>query len=120
MTDKAAKPIRIFLSYGHDKNAELVKRIRADLEVRGHYVWIDESEIKSGDNWRRSITEGILSTDVVLAFLSKHSVRSPGVCLDEIAIAIGEKHGNIKTILTESEKEVSPPLCRACVWRHLA
>ncbi|MBF0456470.1 MAG: TIR domain-containing protein [Nitrospirae bacterium] len=101
--------MRICFSYGHDKSAELAKRIRADLEGRKHKVWIDESEIKAGDDWRRAITGGILGTDVVLAFLSKHSVRTPGVCLDEIAIAIGEKYGNIKTILVESETEVSAP-----------
>ena len=45
----------------------------------------------------------------VLSFLSKHSTRDPGVCLDEIAIAVGVKSGNIQTILVESEREVKPP-----------
>jgi hypothetical protein len=45
----------------------------------------------------------------VLSFLSKHSTRDPGVCLDEIAIALGAKGGNIQTILVESEREVKPP-----------
>jgi hypothetical protein len=45
----------------------------------------------------------------VLSFLSKYSTRDPGVCLDEIAIAIGVKGGNIQTILVESEQEVKPP-----------
>ena len=46
----------------------------------------------------------------VLSFLSKHSTRDPGVCRDEIAIAIGVKGGNIQTILVESEQEVQPPV----------
>jgi hypothetical protein len=45
----------------------------------------------------------------VLSFLSKHSTRDPGVCLDEIAIAIGVKGDNIQTILVESEAEVNAP-----------
>ena len=45
----------------------------------------------------------------MLSFLSKHSTRDPGVCLDEIAIAIGAKGGNIQTVLLESEREVKPP-----------
>ena len=45
----------------------------------------------------------------MLSFLSKHSTRDLGVCLDEIAIAIGVKGGNIQTILVESETEVKPP-----------
>ena len=103
-------PLKIFLSYGHDGNEELVRRIKADLEKRGHDVWFDKNEIKFGDNWRRSITDGILKSHRVLSFLSKHSTRDPGVCRDEIAIAIGVKGGNIQTILVESEQEVQPPV----------
>jgi hypothetical protein len=37
-------PLRIFLSYGHDANEELVRRIYADLKKRGHDVWFDKTE----------------------------------------------------------------------------
>ena len=109
-TEQEFKKLRIFLSYGHDNNEELVRRIKTDLENRGHDVWFDKTEIKFGDEWRRSITDGILSSNRVLSFLSKHSTRDPGVCRDEIAIAIGVKGGNIQTILVESEQEVQPPV----------
>ena len=33
--EKPVIPMRIFLSYGHDSNEELVRRIYADLEKRG-------------------------------------------------------------------------------------
>jgi WD40 repeat protein len=102
--------LRIFLSYGHDANEELVCRIKADLEQRGHDVWFDKTEIKAGDDWRRAITEGIINSQRVVSFLSKHSTRDPGVCRDEIAIAIGVKGGSIQTILVESETEVRPPV----------
>ncbi|MCX6278002.1 MAG: toll/interleukin-1 receptor domain-containing protein [Bacteroidetes bacterium] len=107
---KVAKKLRIFLSYGHDANEELVRLIKKDLEKRGHDVWFDKNEIKFGDEWRRSITDGIISSNCVLSFLSKYSTRDPGVCRDEIAIAIGVKGGNIQTILVESEQEVQPPV----------
>ncbi len=106
---KPFAPLRIFLSYGHDANEKLVRRIKVDLEQRGHDVWFDKNEIKFGDEWRRAITDGILQSNRVLSFLSKHSTRDPGVCLDEIGIAIGAKGGNIQTILVESEREVKPP-----------
>jgi len=106
---KLFTPLRIFFSYGHDFSEELVRRIRYDLEKRGHDVWFDKSEIRFGDDWRRSITDGIVGSHRVLSFLSKHSIREPGVCLDEIAIALGVKGGNIQTILVESETEVRPP-----------
>ena len=115
---RAEKPtasrLRIFISYGHDQNEELVRIIKSDLEKRGHDVWFDksgikESGIKPGDDWRRAITDGIVGSNRVVSFLSKHSTRDPGVCLDEISIAIGVKGGNIQTILVESETEVKAP-----------
>jgi tetratricopeptide (TPR) repeat protein len=107
--EKTFAALRIFLSYGHDRNEELVLRIKADLEKRKHDVWVDKNKIKVGDDWRLEITEGILDSNQVVSFLSKHSTRDPGVCLDEIAIALGVKGGNIQTILVESETEVNPP-----------
>ncbi|EFI33078.1 TPR repeat-containing protein [Desulfonatronospira thiodismutans ASO3-1] len=102
--------MKIFLSYGHDKNTPLVEKIKADLENRGHDVWIDTSEIKFGDDWRCSITDGILESDWMLSFLSQHSTRDPGVCLDELGIALGSKGGIVKTVLVEKEKDVKPPV----------
>ncbi len=102
--------MNIFLSYGHDGNEELVKQLKADLEARGHDVWFDKSEIKFGDDWRRTITDGILASDWMFSFLSKHSTRDPGVCLDEVSIALGVKGGIISTILVENEQEVVPPV----------
>lgn len=90
-SEKEFHKLRIFLSYGHDHNEELVRLIKSDLEKRGHDVWFDKNEIKFGGEWRRSITDGILSSNRVLSFLSKYSTRDPGVCGDEIAIAISGK-----------------------------
>jgi hypothetical protein len=39
--------------------------------------WFDKSAIKFGDDWRRSITEGIASSHKFIAFLSKYSTRDP-------------------------------------------
>lgn len=109
MPENKAIPLRIFLSYGHDANEKIVRRIKADLEERGHDVWFDKHEIEVGDEWRRKITEGIVKSNRVLSFLSKYSTRDPGVCIDEVGIALGVKGGNIQTILIEGETEVKPP-----------
>lgn len=99
----------VFFSYAHDANESIVLKIKKHFEKNGFSVWIDKSKIKEGDDWRRAITQGILNSYGVVAFLSKHSVRTPGVCLDELRIALSVKHGNIKTVLLEDEKDVSPP-----------
>ena len=69
LAEAPVAPLRIFLSYGHDNNEDLVPRIYADLKKRGHDVWFDKSEIKFGDDWRRSITDGIVGSNRVLSFL---------------------------------------------------
>jgi hypothetical protein len=102
--------VRIFLSYGHDQNAPLVERIAGDLRAAGHEVWIDTAEIKGGQDWRRSIVDGVLKSDWTLGFLSRHSTRDPGVCLDELTIALHVKGGNIATVLLEPEGVVRPPV----------
>lgn len=112
---KPFTPLRIFLSYGHDGNEPLVRRIKADLDARQHAVWFDKTPeagkgIRAGDNWREAITDGIARSHKFVSFLSKHSTRDPGVCRDEIAIALGVKGGDIQTILVESEAEVQPPV----------
>ena len=106
--------MKIFLSYGHDSNAPLIERIKEYLSKDEecnprHEVWIDTSEIKEGQDWRRRITDGVIQSDVVLAGLSEHSTRIPGVCRDEISISIGVKGGNIRTILLEPSDVVAPP-----------
>jgi hypothetical protein len=80
-------PMRIFLSYGHDGNEELVLRIGADLKNRGHDVWIDKSEIKFGDDWRRSITDGIVrsnrlsAADVAVSVLPRTAMPLRHTCI---------------------------------------
>ena len=80
--------LNLFFSYGHDRNRLLVERIKVDLEKRGHRVWIDTHEIKAGDHWRNNILDGVLKATNVIAFLSEHSTCNPGVCLDELKIAV--------------------------------
>ena len=103
------RPQRIFLSYGHDENTALVLELRQRLEAVGHNVWIDQTQIKVGDDWRLAIKKGLLESDRVLSFLSKHSTRDPGVCLDEIGIALAHRHGAIATLLVEPIEQVMPP-----------
>ncbi len=97
----------VFISYGHDQHLELVLKIKAGLEKRGHFVWLDADRIKFGHQWRNSIYEGIQNSTNVLSFLSAHAMRDPGVCRDEVLIAMGELKGNIQTIRVEPE--IYPP-----------
>ena len=60
--------MRVFLSYGHQppENKAMVERVRAALEAAGIATWIDEAEIKAGDDWRRAIAETALRRAVAM------------------------------------------------------
>ena len=99
--------MKLFFSYGHDKNEDIVLRLKSDLEKREHSIWIDKSQIKGGDDWRRTITSGILDSEFMMSFASNHSLRKPGVCLDELMIAVSVKGAQIQTVLLEAD--IIPP-----------
>ena len=107
LPEKKFVPQKVFLSYGHDENEELVRLIYQKLAERGHRPWIDRAEIKAGMDWRNAISEGIRESSDFLAFISNHSVRVPGVCLDEISIGVGNWNCRMQSIILE--KGISVP-----------
>lgn len=51
---------RVFISYAHDRFSEIPLKVKYILEEKYKIdVWIDSSSIKSGDEWRQKITQGI-------------------------------------------------------------
>lgn len=98
-------PMRLFISYGH-KESEICKRIYQALKERGHQPWFDEDQIRFGHDWRERLANGIEASNSVVACLSQYSTREKGVCLDELAISVGVKGGNIVSILLD---DVNPP-----------
>ena len=121
--EKAAKPLKIFISYGHEidavdeygnpypdpNNESVVRKIKAYLESRGHEIWLDREKIKPGDDWRRSIYEGVEWSDVALICLSRKAMKPNGVCRDEIAIALGVRGGNMFPVKLEALKDSEYP-----------
>ena len=103
--------MRVFISYAHQppENAAFVERIRARLDQEGIETWIDTFGIAHGDPWRSAIVEALRTSDHTIAFLSKHSVRDPGVCLDELNIALHVKGGAILPVLIEPAAQVQAP-----------
>lgn len=120
LNDRAARPKSIFFSYGHDANRELVERFENDLKKRGHQVWIDFKEIGAWDDWRGSITRGIHDSELAIAFVSKHSIRDPGVCLNEIAIAMNRFGSVYPVLLEEGIKENVPVTIQRLQWEDLS
>ena len=100
--------MKLFISYGHPQ-ASICRKICDALRDRGHQVWFDETHIPHGSDWRAEIVNGIITSEGVLSMIDRHSVRDPGVCLDEMSIAIGVRGGNIRYILLEKQAVAEPP-----------
>lgn len=108
---------RIFLSYGHDEHAPLVRRLKQDLEARGHEVWFDEERLQPGEDWEACIERGLEWVAAepqigrVILLMTPHSVRRPdGYCLNEIAGALGRSLPVVPVMVVWSEPPLS--ICR--------
>ena len=102
--------IKIFFSYGHDENQEIVHLLADRLKSNSKYdVWIDSDKIKQGNDWRMAIENGIQSCDQFIAFMSEYSMRDKGVCHDELQIGLCVRGVDIKTVLMEDQEKVNPP-----------
>lgn len=99
--------MKVFFSYGREDNQYIVKKMKDNLEMCGHTVFMDISSIAEGENWRRKITEEIINSDLVFFFAGQHSVRKKGPCSEELRIALNTKGSMIQTVLLE--KNIEPP-----------
>jgi hypothetical protein len=71
----------VFISHSH-RDKLIAKRIASDLEKAGHEVWIDDAEIRVGDDFFDKISEAINQVDYFLVLLSFESIKSKWVQLE--------------------------------------
>lgn len=68
-------PPSVFLSHS-SVNKTFVRRVKNSLEQYKIKTWLDESNIKPGESITESLQKGLLECDVLLLFLTPHSVQS--------------------------------------------
>ncbi len=114
--EKSSDRKRVFISYGHDELMPLAKRIKKDLEMRGHEVWFDADRIRAGADWEQNIESGIDwvsegDNGRIILLMTPYSVRRPdGYCLNELARAIQKNVKIIPVMLVWCEPPLS--ICR--------
>ena len=114
--DRPTRQNKVFLSYGHDPDSvELANRLYKSLASAGYSPWMDnppsgQTGISFNQDWRERIYSEIRDRSHMIALLSSHSTRKPGVCREEIALAIGPLNTRIYTVLVQAAEEVTPPL----------
>jgi HEAT repeat protein len=77
----------IFISY-HRGDADFATILRLELEKAGHEVWVDDSAIAAGADWRSEIDQGIQEAKALVVVMSPEAAKSEYVTY-EWAFAIG-------------------------------
>ena len=109
---RAHKPLKLFLSYGHDELIQEVAALRDALRARGHEVWFDDERLRTGD-WEHRIENGLIECDRVVLTMTPHSVRRPdGYCLNEIAKALELRKPIIPVLLVDVPEGAPTSICR--------
>lgn len=89
---------KIFISYSH-QDSVCAQGIARFLMRQNYDVWIDVERIVSGQNWAGNINDALKMANIVIAIISKNSVRRSEV-LREIseALARSENEENFRLI----------------------
>lgn len=74
LADAAANP-RVALLYS-SADRDFARRLAADLESRGIKVWIDEKNIRVGDNWPDKVERAIAESQWTVAVLPSEAEQS--------------------------------------------
>ncbi|KAG6595902.1 Ankyrin repeat domain-containing protein 50 [Phytophthora cinnamomi] len=101
--------LKIFLSYGHDRFQALAFHLKAQLQRRGHVVWLDIERLSAGIDWEEGIAGGLSwvrdagQDGRVLLVMTPHALRRPdGYCLNEVARAASLRLNIFPVMVAES------------------
>src|SRR6266536_3200852 len=72
---------KVFISYSSG-DSDFAELARLQLQQRGIEVWLDQGALHPGDDWRKSIDEGISSSDALIVVLSPRSSMSSYVTFE--------------------------------------
>ena len=91
----------IFISYSRD-DKEFVKNLAQRLRNAGADIWLDEFDIKIGENWDIAIQTALKESEKFLIVLSKTSVASNNV-MDEVGFALSENKKVVPVLMEECD-----------------
>jgi hypothetical protein len=104
----------VFLSYS-SSDKEIARRLTDELTRVGVRVWLDECEIKVGDNIIQNIEQGIRDSDYLALILTPRSVTSKWV-IEELSAARMVQPGSKKILPLLFETCEVPPLLKNTQW----
>lgn len=115
-----ARPLRVFLCYAREDKSvarTLYKRLTND----GFDAWFDEEKLLPGQDWDMEIEKAVQSSDVVIVFLSNHSVTKEGYIQKELKYVLyiaQEKPEGTIFVIPMRLSECQVPM-RVRSWQYL-
>ena len=92
----------VFISYS-TRDHFFAELARLKLEAAGIPVWVDNTSLRAGDDWRQEIDKGISDCFAIIVALSAELVQSSYVTY-EWASAIGQKKPVLPVLLNSCER----------------
>lgn len=87
MPENDARQLKVFVCHAKE-DKPTVRELSRKLTADGFDVWLDETKLLPGHNWRAEISKGLESADVVIACLSNRSVKKEGYVQKELRYAL--------------------------------
>jgi hypothetical protein len=117
MVSTKQQSLKIFLCHAADDKPQ-VRRLDRRLARQGFRPWLDERELRPGEEWREEITKAVRASDVVIICMSQKSVSKSGFVQREIRLALDvaedkpQQSTFIIPVLLEPDVEVPANLLR--------
>ena len=77
----------VFLSYTKS-DRDTVGKLYKKLTNAGFKPWMDQEDLKAGEEWENKIKDAIRSSNYFIACLSKDSINKQGVIQKELRLAL--------------------------------
>jgi hypothetical protein len=99
--------MKVFISYASN-DERLAQQVAHGLEANGLDVFLDEQQIKPGDNWAAKIAEGLQESEAMVVLLTRDALKSHRVRHD-IDYALGNQDytGRLIPVLAESHDSLA-------------
>jgi nucleoside 2-deoxyribosyltransferase len=95
--------MKVFVSHRH-RDSAWAKSLVKQLQARGFEVWLDENELRPGDDLAEQIRQAVRESDTVVSVIGGHQ-PSPNVLVEMgMALAQGKR---VLPIVIDSETDIS-------------
>ena len=101
-------PIKLFFSYASEDRKHVEEIIKSLEPLKELFEWWDDSMIRLGQNWDENIRTRLAEADILLYFVSRHSLSSSYIQSTELKIAF-EK-------VDKGEGMIIPIIVSPCQW----